>query len=89
MGPNIRNERAHGLARQAAAATGKSQTEAVEEALIRLLADYGIGSDEPQLAARTARVHSIVRAYVDTPPGPERAVTDVDDLYDEHTGLPR
>lgn len=89
MGPNIRNERVHELAGQAAAATGKSQTEAVEEALIRLLADYGIGSDEPRLMARTARVHSIVRAYVDTPPGPERAVADVDDLYDEHIWLPR
>ena len=89
MGPNIKNGGVHELARQAAAATGKSQTVDHEEALIRLLADYGVGSDEPQLTARTARVHSIVRAYVDTPPGPERAVTDVDDLYDKHTGLPR
>lgn len=45
--------------------------------------------DEGRLAAKIDRVHSIVRAYGDTPPGRDRVVTDGDDLYDEQTGLPR
>lgn len=86
---NIKNERVHELAHQAAAATGKTQTGAIEEALTRLLADYGIDPQELRLAARVDRVHSIARAYVDTPHIPEREITGVDDLYDKESGLPR
>ena len=80
MGLNIKNERVHELARQAAAATGKTQTDAIEEALTRLLADYDIDPDERRLAAKADRVHSIVRAYVDTPAAPDREITNVDEL---------
>lgn len=89
MGLNIKNERVHQLARQAAAATGKTQTGAIEEALTRLLADYDIDPQERLLAAKVDRVHSIVRAYMDTPPTPDREIAEVDDLYDEQSGLPR
>ncbi|QNF95338.1 type II toxin-antitoxin system VapB family antitoxin [Janibacter sp. YB324] len=89
MSLKIKNERVHELARQAAAATGKSQTGAIEEALTRLLADYDIDPEQRRLAAKIDRVHTIVRAYVDTLPSREHSVTAVDDLYDEQTGLPR
>lgn len=89
MGLNIKNERVHELARQAAAATGKTQTGAIEDALTRLLADYDIDPQERRLAAKVDRVHSIVRAYMDTPPAPDREIAEVEDLYDEKSGLPR
>lgn len=44
--------------------------------------------DEGPLAARIDQVRNIVRAYIDTP-SRQHAITDVDDLYDEQTGLPR
>lgn len=40
------------------------------------------------MAAKVDRVRSIVRAYANAPSDPERAVTGIDDLYDERTGLP-
>ena len=39
MSLNIKNERVHELAREAARRTGKSQTRVIEEALEKLLAD--------------------------------------------------
>ena len=86
---NIKNERVHELARQAAAVTGKSQTGAIEEALVRLLADHDIDPEHSRVAAKVDRVHSIVRTYLDTPSDPDRAIRRVEDLFDERTGLPR
>lgn len=89
MGMNIKNEHVHDLARQAASLTGKSQTGAIEEALTRLLADYDIDPAQQRVAAKVDRVHSIVRAYLDTPSGPGGDIRQVEDLYDATTGLPR
>lgn len=89
MGLNIKNERVHDLARQAAAATGKSQTGAIQEALTRLLADYDIDPSAQRLAAKVDHVRSIVRAYADTPSTNSREIASVDDLFDEQSGLPR
>ncbi len=89
MGLNIKNERVHELARQAAAVTGKSQTGAIEEALMQLLASHDIDPEQPRIQAKVDRVHSIVRTYLDTPSDPERSIRRVEDLYDERTGLPR
>lgn len=89
MGLNIKNERVHDLARQAAAATGKSQTGAIQEALTRLLADYDIDLSAQRLAAKVDHVRSIVRAYADTPSTNSREIASVDDLFDEQSGLPR
>lgn len=89
MGMNIKNEHVHDLARRAASVTGKSQTGAIEEALTRLLADYGIDPEQQRVAAKVDKVHSIVRAYLDTPADPDRTIRRVEDLYDEQSGLPR
>lgn len=88
MGLNIKNERVHALARQAARLTGKSQTGAIEEALERLLRDYGA---DPE-AARVSRTLDVVRAiaaeYNADPGRGDLVLRHVEDLYDEHTGMP-
>ena len=52
MSLNIKNERVHALAREAARVTGKTQTGVIEEALERLLKEYG---DEGPVAADRRR----------------------------------
>lgn len=89
MGMNIKNERVHELARRAASVTGKSQTGAIEEALTRLLADYDIDPEQHRVTAKVDKVHSIVRAYLDTPSDSDRTIRRVEDLFDKRTGLPR
>ena len=89
MGLNIKNERVHELARQAASVTGLTQTGVIEEALTRLLAEYGADPEQHRRAARADLVQGIVRAYLDTPAGPDREVQRVEDLFDDRTGLPR
>ncbi len=89
MGLNIKNERVHELARQAATVTGKSQTGAIEEALERLLAAYG----EDPVTARRTRVLDAARriadAYQADPGDPSREIHSVEDLYDDTVGPPR
>lgn len=89
MGLNIKNERVHQLARRAAHTLGTSQTRAIEVALERLLAESG---DDPEqnehlrkkraVAALVAELHEEAAR---TKPG---AITTIDDLYDDATGLP-
>lgn len=90
MSLNIKNQRVHELARRAAAATGKSQTGAIEEALTRLLEDLGEHPADSQRQHRLDVVHALL-ANIDlelarAEPG---EVADVEALYDEQTGLPR
>lgn len=85
---NIKNERVHELARRAAAVTGKSQTGAVEEALRLLLESHASdGTADP----RTQRLEQLRAISLAWNPGSAEAtaVADVDDLYDDATGLPR
>lgn len=89
MGLNIKNERVHDLARQAAQVTGKSQTGAIEEALERLLTAYGADPVQAQVAHRMDLVHELVAAYVADPGRTDREIRQVEDLYDDTTGLPR
>ncbi|WP_022926056.1 type II toxin-antitoxin system VapB family antitoxin [Serinicoccus marinus] len=91
MSLNIKSERVHALAREAARVTGRSQTGAVEEALTRLLRDYEIDPDRAGLEPRMERVRAVVDAYTaaDAQLGPEVEITTTDDLYDDRTGLPR
>lgn len=88
MSLNIKSERVHALAREAARVTGKSQTGAVEEALTRLLRDYDRDPERAGLAERVDRVREIVSAYAAAPEPGASPVRDVEDLYDED-GLPR
>ena len=78
MGLNIKNERVHELAREAARRTGRNQTSAIELALERLLEDLRRdGAD----AARMDLIHSMQRAAAG-------ADLDTEALYDAD-GLPR
>ena len=86
---NTQNEYVHERAREAAAATGKTQTGAIAEALTRLLADYDIDPEQRRVVAKVDGVRSAVRAYAIAPSDRERAITRIDDLYEERTGLPR
>jgi len=86
MSLNIKSDRVHELARQAARVTGKSQTGAVEEALLELLARHaaeGMGDVRQQ---RLDALRTISLAWTPTEPA---TVSDVEDLYDPATGLPR
>jgi len=89
MSLNIKNERVHALAREAARVTGKNQTSAIEEALELLLRAYGT---DPRQAAVDRKVDLVARLLVEyrEDRGTEHpAIRTVEDLYDETTGLPR
>lgn len=84
MALNIKNERVHALAREAAAQTGKTQTGAIEQALEELLERHRRDSDEERRRDEEIRrllddIHARVKA------GPP--LMDIDELYDED-GLP-
>lgn len=61
MALNIKNERVHTLARQAADRTGLSQTSVIEQALERLLAD--LGEDRDGRDAREQAVRRLVDEF--------------------------
>ncbi|MGL4177459.1 MAG: type II toxin-antitoxin system VapB family antitoxin [Dermatophilaceae bacterium] len=85
MGMNIKNDRVHDLARQAAERTGKSQTSVVEEALSQYLAQLDRKSDEAEAQVRRV-LADFDRLLTDED---RRAMRDMpDDLYDD-LGLPR
>lgn len=89
MSLNIKNERVHALAREAARITGKTQTSVIEEALERLLAEIGTNPVEADRQRRIDMANSISLRWQERPrvPGEDRILTD-DDLYDPETGLP-
>lgn len=78
MSLNIKNERVHTLAREAAQRTGRNQTSAIELALERLLADLDRDRDD---AARIDLIHAMQRTAADVD-------LSTDALYDD-AGLPR
>lgn len=88
MSLNIKNERVHALAREAARITGKSQTSVIEEALLLLLNMYGADAEKARIARTVDTVMRLAAEY--------RAESDrvggvpmtIEDLYDEETGLP-
>lgn len=82
MGMNIKNERVHALAREAAQRTGRSQTSVLELALEKLLAD--LETQDSCNADRRYRATMELAGYcaalmTDT----DRTLT-TDDLYDEN-----
>jgi antitoxin VapB len=81
MSLNIKNERVHAMAREAARRTGLSQTSVVELALRELLDKVATDSDHEQ------DIDEIL-AVIDTHlTDDDRARLTTDDLYDER-GLP-
>ena len=92
MSLNIKNERVHALAREAAAITGRTQTGAIEEALRRLLEDYGADPAQARRDRKIADVLRIVAEYASLPVvevSVGDSVRHVEDLYDDEMGLPR
>ncbi len=89
MSLNIKNERVHTLARQAAALTGKSLTGTIEQALLYLIEQYGADPQAGERQRRLDLVAAIVARYRADPGDPHRALTRVENLYDESSGLPR
>lgn len=89
MGLNIKNERVHQLARRAAELTGRSQTSAIEEALIRLLADLGHDPASERARERIDAAQRIALEYQRHEGDNGRTIRQVDDLYDTRSGLPR
>jgi antitoxin VapB len=84
MGLNIKNERVHALAREAARRTGKSQTSVLEEALVSLLADL---DREPGVEDRRAQVKGLLDDVDRRLSDDDRTRMTTERLYDEH-GLP-
>jgi len=89
MSLNIKNERVHQLAKEAARVTGKSQTGAIEEALERLLRDYGADPVRAEAARKVDAVRRIVAEYQADLGRSNPGLMTIEDLYDESTGLPR
>ena len=84
MSLNIKNERVHALAREAARRTGRSQTSVIEDALLRLLADL----EGPQeLDRRRASSEAIAHAFRARLSETDLQQLTADTLYDER-GLP-
>lgn len=83
MSLNIKNERVHALAREAADRTGKSQTSVIEEALTKLLHD--LERQAPNDRAKTAL--DIASDFQSRLSARDRARLSTEDLYDDR-GLP-
>lgn len=83
MAMNIKNERVHALAREAAQLSGKSQTSVIEQALEELLARARAEAEEAERRRRVRwRLAEMHRLIGDQP------VMDHNELYDDETGLP-
>ncbi|WP_163542466.1 type II toxin-antitoxin system VapB family antitoxin [Occultella kanbiaonis] len=88
MGLNIKNERTHALIRELAAATGQSQTSAVEDAVKHRLEELRVESSA--VDERVERMLAIAADFqADLKPETRMVLLTADaDLYDE-VGLPR
>ncbi len=89
MSLNIKNERVHALARQAAQATGRTQTGAIELALEELLRRHGLDPEEARIEAKLDLALKIVAEYNADRGRANSEIRRVEDLYDNATGLPR
>ncbi len=84
MSLNIKNERTHALVRQLATLRGVSQTEAVEEAVRRRLAELNAEKDAQWRYERTMEIAREMGEIIRATGEP----ISIDDLYDED-GLPK
>lgn len=89
MSLNIKNERVHALAREAARLTGGSQTSAIEAGLRMLLRENGQDPDAGARAIRLQRLLVMGERFRREETAPHGAIRAVDDLYDPASGLPR
>ncbi|MFT3797516.1 type II toxin-antitoxin system VapB family antitoxin [Microbacterium sp.] len=89
MALNIKNDRVHMLAREAAQLAGTSQASAIEQALEQYLRSHGRDPAAADRQRRLARMREIGERYRREEAVPTRGIVRVEDLYDETTGLPR
>lgn len=82
MGLNIKTDEAHRLAKKLAAKTGESLTTAVTRALEERLARV----ERKGMADRLMEIGKRTAARLNAP---GRKMMEVEDLYDEKTGLPK
>lgn len=89
MAMNIKNDRVHALAREAARRTGTTQTSALEAALEQYLAGLGERDAQVGAEAKLVRAHEIVDQMRATMTDADRVAmrTDLAEMYDED-GLP-
>lgn len=90
MSLNIKNDRVHELAREAARVTGKSMTGAIEEALEQLLVSRGADHERARVEALVRQGLAIGDAYANDRGDidDDAAIASIEDLYDGD-GLPR
>lgn len=86
VGMNIKNERVHALAREAAQKTGRSQTSVLELALEKLLAT--LKDQDSSDADRRYRETMELSEYCTALMSDSDRTLSTDDLYDEN-GLPK
>lgn len=89
MAMNIKNERVHALAREAARRSGGTQTSALEAALeqyLQTLGDEGSASEAEDKLARAKRIVVEMRDSL-TDEDRDAMRADLDEMYDEQ-GLP-
>jgi antitoxin VapB len=87
MSLNIKNERVHALAREAARRIGATQTSAIEQALEHLLASLDARVDDEGRRRRLTALMAEIRAET-TEQDKAEAQRTMDQMYDAH-GLPR
>lgn len=89
MALNIKNERVHELAREAARRTHTTQVSALEAALEHYLAGLNAGGVVSVVERRLARADEIATQMRDSMADADREAirADLDTMYDEH-GLP-
>ena len=86
MSLNIKNERVHELAREAARRTGASQTSAIETALLRYLETLDAPAETQERQTRVTTLLRSIDARL-TDPDREAIHRDLEGLYDDR-GLP-
>lgn len=84
MGLNIKNQRVHDLAKEAARRTGRTQTGAIELALEELLARTEREQSQEAREQRAAELIAAIQMAVATGDSDVR----IEDLYDDETGMP-
>lgn len=82
MGLNIKNEETHALAQELAELTGETLTAAVTEALKERLARL-------KRKGMADRLMEIGRAYSERATALAEKPMEIEDLYDDETGLPK
>ena len=82
MGLNIKTEQAHRLAKKLAQQTGESMTTAVTRALEERLARV-------EKQSRLGRLTAIAKDCAARLNEPGARMMEIEDLYDENTGLPK